>query len=102
MEVFRRVKNFQQFSQKVEMPEQLRSEILNSSSEDETHGKISSFWIKTNPHWHQLKKILKECNEMEAVKHVELLEIFNHKGSYNYMHVCINFILLYYFNQMHL
>ena len=79
LEVLHQVQDLSQFAQKLNLPKQLHFEIMHSSS-DESRGKISSFWIELNSHWHELKSILQECNETEAVRHVELLESYNHKG----------------------
>ena len=62
--------------------EQVNDDAFFNQSRDEICGNISSFWIKTSPHWHELKAILSECNEMEAVVHVKLMEIYNREGRF--------------------
>ena len=88
MAVLNHVKDLQVLITNMQMPiQQMNVDVLSSQSKDEICGNISSFWIKSNPHWHQLKKALSECNEMEAVAHVELMEVYNREGkltSYSY------------------
>ena len=65
----------------MQMPsQQMHTDELSSKSKDDICGNVSLFWIKTNPHWHDLKKVLRECSETEAVAHVELMEIYNREG----------------------
>ena len=79
MAVLSKVKDMQQFTKTVYMPEDLSREIFNNQ-ETEIVGKVSSFCIETKPSWNHLEEILLKCDEMEAVNITQLLRMYNHQG----------------------
>ena len=80
MLVLQGVADFRVVSDKMKIPKELATEILNCEAK-EILGKISSFWLETKQSWKKLKEILMKSNEMKSVELAYQMEQYICEGT---------------------
>ena len=86
MSVLKKVENLKTVAIKMGFDEEL------DFKSNDAINKISEFWMKKADicTWQPLKKTLTTCEEFEAVDDIELLEQYNHEGTYYNIFVSCN------------
>ena len=83
--VVEKCKNLSALCEAMKMPKEGYEELYKDVFVDlhdrkDTVGKISSFWLKQNPSWQQLKEHLTLLQENDALEINDMMESYNHEG----------------------
>lgn len=79
MSVLKEVNDMRTFSKRAKIPDELTADDC-TDVDEEFVGKISSYLLKMNMPWHQLKDVLVECDEWKSAGLAELMEQYICKG----------------------